>query len=246
MSNRAAEQRHLWRLRPEAQRQRRSRRSSRQAPASHGLLRRIDLDRVRCRVGVYEPRPGLRVASAAGQRRRSAQPSRKAAKSRQAHEERVQLARPRWPVSQQVLGANSTAGRKPVVSTPSPRVYLAPNTHYWVLHVGGKQCHNRPARTRQTAARRDMETPGWSIRNARGSPSPEGSGLELHRWSSPLKIEVDGTHQPRPEDLVIQTRVSVTEGVDDAAEFQVKLDKACVQRRDRGLRDGESDRVRAG
>ena len=66
-------------------------------------------------------------------------------------------------------------------------------------------------------------TTGWSISDTRLT-SPEGSG-RYTETSSPLKIDVYGTLNPGAR-ILIQGRVSVTEGVDDAAEFQVALDKA--------------------
>ena len=107
-------------------------------------------------------------------------------------------------------------------SAPAPSVYLAPNTHYWIYVWAGEATPTQLARTNGTG---EAGKSGWSIRNGRLS-KPEGSAYSNYSLlGAPLKIQVKGTvnHGVR---ILLQGRVSVTEGVDDAAEFQVKLDKA--------------------
>ena len=107
---------------------------------------------------------------------------------------------------------------------PSPGVYLAASTDYWVYMWAGR--NDTTAQLQSTNSGSDTGgTTGWSISDTRLT-SPEGSG-RYTETSSPLKIDVYGrlNHGPR---MVIQTGISVTEGVDKAAEFQVALDKAAV------------------
>ena len=105
---------------------------------------------------------------------------------------------------------------------PSPGVYLAASTDYWVYMWAGR--NDTKAQLQSTNSGSDTGgTTGWSISNTRLT-SPEGSG-RYTETSSPLKIDVYGTLNPGAR-MVIQTGISVTEGVDKAAEFQVALDKA--------------------
>ena len=107
-------------------------------------------------------------------------------------------------------------------SAPARSVYLAPNTDYWVYMWAGDATTTQLARTNSGGETRE---PGWKISNERLS-KPNGSAYSNYSpVGSPIKIQVKGTvnHGVR---ILIEGRVSVTEGVDDAAEFQVKLDKA--------------------
>ena len=105
---------------------------------------------------------------------------------------------------------------------PSPGVYLAASTDYWVYMWAGS--NDTTAQLQSTNSGSDTGgTTGWSISDTRLT-SPEGSG-RYTETSSPLKIDVYGRLNSGPR-MVIQARVSATEGVDEAAEFQVTLDKA--------------------
>ena len=105
---------------------------------------------------------------------------------------------------------------------PAPSVYLTPNTHYWIYVWAGHATTTQLARTKSGG---ETGKSGWRIGNGRLS-KPEGSAYSNYSLlGAPLKIQVKGTVN-RSVRMVIQTGISVTEGVDEAAEFQVRLDKA--------------------
>ena len=106
--------------------------------------------------------------------------------------------------------------------TGTASVYLAPNTHYWIYVWAGDTTTAQLARTNDGG---ETGKSGWTIRNGRLS-KPEGSGYSNYSAvGSPMKMQVEGRIN-RGGRIAIQARVTVTEGVDEAAEFQVKLDKA--------------------
>ena len=105
---------------------------------------------------------------------------------------------------------------------PSPGVYLAASTDYWVYMWAGS--NDTTAQLQSTNSGSDTGgTTGWSISDTRLT-SPEGSG-RYTETSSPLKIDVYGRLNSGVR-ILIQSGVNVTEGVDKTAEFQVALDKA--------------------
>ena len=105
---------------------------------------------------------------------------------------------------------------------PSPGVYLAASTDYWVYMWAGS--NDTTAQLQSTNSGSDTGgTTGWSISDTRLT-SPEGSG-RYTETSSPLKIDVYGRLNSGVR-ILIQSGVNVTEGVDKTAEFQVTLDEA--------------------
>ena len=105
---------------------------------------------------------------------------------------------------------------------PSPGVYLAASTDYWVYMWAGR--NDTTAQLQSTNSGSDTGgTTGWSISDTRLT-SPEGSG-RYTETSSPLKIDVYGRLNSGVR-ILIQSGVNATEGVDKTAEFQVALDKA--------------------
>ena len=103
-------------------------------------------------------------------------------------------------------------------------VQLAPNTHYWIYVWAG---HTTTAQLARTNDGGETGKSGWTIRNGRLS-KPEGSGYSNYSpVGSAMKMQVEG-RIARGGRILIQARVTVTEGVDEAAEFEVRLDKAAA------------------
>ena len=103
-------------------------------------------------------------------------------------------------------------------------VQLAPNTHYWIYVWAGDTTAAQLARTNDGG---ETGKSGWTIRNERLS-KPEGSGYSNYSAvGSAMKMQVEG-RIARGGRIAIQARVTVTEGVDEAAEFKVRLDKAAA------------------
>ena len=108
--------------------------------------------------------------------------------------------------------------------TGARSVQLAPNTHYWIYVWAG---HATTAQLARTDDGGETGKSGWTIRNGRLS-KPEGSGYSNYSpVGSAMKMQVEG-RIARGGRILIQTRVTVTEGVDEAAEFEVRLDKAAA------------------
>ena len=103
-------------------------------------------------------------------------------------------------------------------------VQLAPNTHYWIYVWAG---HTTTAQLARTNDGGETGKSGWTIRNERLS-KPEGSGYSNYSAvGSAMKMQVEG-RIARGGRIAIQARVTVTEGEDEAAEFEVRLDKAAA------------------
>ena len=108
--------------------------------------------------------------------------------------------------------------------TGARSVQLAPNTHYWIYVWAGDTTTAQLARTNDGG---ETGKSGWTIRNGRLS-KPEGSGYSNYSpVGSAMKMQVEG-RIARGGRILIQARVTVTEGVDEAAEFEVRLDKAAA------------------
>ena len=102
-------------------------------------------------------------------------------------------------------------------------VRLGPNTKYWVHIWAGEQATT--AQLHRTTASRQDGKPGWSIGNTRLVAPEGGTAADYVGYPDALKMKVEGRIRGL-SDLVIQPRTTATEGVDDTADFDVRLDPA--------------------
>ena len=102
-------------------------------------------------------------------------------------------------------------------------VHLASNTRYWVYIWAGEQATTAQLHT--TAASREDRKPGWRIGDARLVAPEGGTAADYVAFPNPLKIKVEGRNEGLSQ-LAVRTGITVTEGVDDTADFGVGLSPA--------------------
>ena len=102
-------------------------------------------------------------------------------------------------------------------------VHLQANTRYWVYIWAGEQATT--AQLHRTTATRETGKPGWSIGDSRHVTPEGGTAADYVRYPDALKMKVEGRIQGLSR-LAIRARTTATEGVDDAAEFEVGLSPA--------------------
>ena len=100
--------------------------------------------------------------------------------------------------------------------------HLDPNTTYWVYIWAGEDATTAQLSFASSAS--ESGATGWTLGNA-VLAKPEGSAYSNYEFFvAPIRMKVEGT--TNPEVLVSSNDVTVTEGVDETADFVVSLNQA--------------------